>query len=325
MHRLLFLNVGWMAKYEGLKGDTIIGGGEYVLSHGYGHEILNFQPYRDRMYGFARTPHSSIKIEKLGAAKGAESVGNVLAVWVAKSRIVGWYKDATVFREVQDPPKHSGRTYKGDPIGYNLAADASNCKLLDPDGRNFLIPRSQKQEGAMGRYLWYADGSQNRLIREKVLRYVAAGGKLAEGSTRRASKLGGARQPDIYKRQKIEKNAIKVTTAHFKRMEYEVNSVEGDNVGWDLEALHRYSGNQLKLEVKGLSGSQVCVEMTRQEYEMMRKHKKDYRVCVVTRALEEQARRLWVFTYNEISKAWVDQNDRPIQIKEVISARILAG
>jgi hypothetical protein len=98
--------------------------------------------------------------------------------------------------------------------------------------------------------------------------------------------------------------------------------VEHDNVGWDLEALHPYSGDSLRVEVKGLFGSQMCVEMTRQEYEMMRKHKKNYRVCIVTCALNKGARALHVFAYMEASQKWVDENDEPLTIQEITSARL---
>ncbi len=58
---LLFLNVSWMSKYQGLGNDKISGGFSYVKLHGYGHEILNFKPYEGHMYGFARVPHDSIR------------------------------------------------------------------------------------------------------------------------------------------------------------------------------------------------------------------------------------------------------------------------
>ena len=52
MQKLLFLNVGWTSKNQGLNEDTITGGGAYVSSHGFGHERFNFRPFRGRMYGF---------------------------------------------------------------------------------------------------------------------------------------------------------------------------------------------------------------------------------------------------------------------------------
>ncbi len=103
---LLFLNVGEMSKYKGLARDTISGGGKNVSLYGFGHEIFNFEPYKRKMYGFGKTPHNAIRLENLGATKDAENVNGVTVIWVAKSRIVGWYKNATVYRHHQQPPRN---------------------------------------------------------------------------------------------------------------------------------------------------------------------------------------------------------------------------
>src|SRR5438128_1375943 len=115
MDKMIFLNVGWMPTYSG--PGKITGGGKYVTIHGYGHEMLNFKAFAGKMYGTAAVPrYGAIRLERLGAAKGAEFVDGVLVLWVAKSHIVGWYKNARVYRRSQPPPKNSGRSYKGDPI-----------------------------------------------------------------------------------------------------------------------------------------------------------------------------------------------------------------
>ncbi len=45
MAPVLFCNVGWMERYEGLTGgDTIVGGGAYVREHESGFEVCNFSP-----------------------------------------------------------------------------------------------------------------------------------------------------------------------------------------------------------------------------------------------------------------------------------------
>ena len=72
MEKMLFCRVGWMEKYQGLNnGDKIIGGGSYIDIKGYGHEIMNFLPYKGRMYGFVE---GGISIEKLGASRKDQSV-----------------------------------------------------------------------------------------------------------------------------------------------------------------------------------------------------------------------------------------------------------
>ena len=96
----------------------------------------------------------------------------------------------------------------------------------------------------------------------------------------------GGHEPDPQRKTKVEQSAIDLTTRHFEKLNYVIESVEGDNVGWDLDAVHSQTGTLLRLEVKGLSGAGVNVEMTPNEYKMMKKHKQTYRVCVGTNCLK---------------------------------------
>ena len=84
----------------------------------------------------------------------------------------------------------------------------------------------------------------------------------------------------------MERSAIELTMDYFeKKLTYDVRSVEKDSLGWDLSAKHRVAGELVQVEVKGLSGNQIAVELTPNEYKKMKKHKKTYRICVVTNAL----------------------------------------
>jgi hypothetical protein len=316
-----------MNKYEGLKAgpkaDAMLSGAKQVAAHGWGNEMFNFQPFKGRMYGHAPVPHGTINVEKLGAAKGAESVDGVLVIWVAKSRIVGWYKNATVYRRDQ-LPKSLARSFRGRPIPYHVTATAgSDCKCIDPDARLFSVPRARQREGAMGRYSWFAEGKSNSAFRAKVFKYVESGGdasSLKNGPRRMAG--GKPYQPDLLKRLRVEEVAMDLATRHFKDLGYEVKPVHKENLGWDLKATHRQTRNSLKLEVKGLSGREVAVELTPNEYTMMKRFKHNYRVCVATGCLGKSQRPLNVLAYNDVSRKWVDGDGRPVQIGEVMSARL---
>lgn len=104
---LLFCNIGWMERYQGLgSGDRIRGGGTYVKEEGRGHEICNFSRYRNRVYGYVQPPAWQINIERLGADPESNSIRDVSVVWTAMrpgggTVIVGWYRNATVFRHYQ--------------------------------------------------------------------------------------------------------------------------------------------------------------------------------------------------------------------------------
>ena len=66
-------------------------------------------PYEDQIYGYVRLPHKrgKININKLGAQKDDSYIENMNVIWTAKDPwggtcIVGWYKNATVYREFKN-------------------------------------------------------------------------------------------------------------------------------------------------------------------------------------------------------------------------------
>lgn len=318
---MIFFNVGWMRKYKGVSGDNIVGGGSFVQEKGYGHEIFNFLPEKNNMYGYVqpKMPHNTIKLERLGASSYSQEIDEILVVWVAKSPtggvyIVGWYKNSTVYRHSQKISKKSSRYYKNENFGYYAKANISECTLLSVDARTFKIPRGS---GGMGQSnVWYADKNEHLDFKKKVLEYIYSGvlDKLALKSKNRT------KQTDPYIRQKIETAAIEATIRYYEKLGYDVNSVEKDNVGWDIEAT--LENNKLLIEVKGLSGSQLIVELTPNEYKKMNKNKYQYRVSVLTNALSSQSI-LSIFSYSPESNRWEDEQDRFIKIEEIVSARLI--
>lgn len=174
MARMVFLNIGWMERYQGLEDDSIVGGGAYVNENEEGCEIFNFKPYKGHMYGFARI-NGSINITRLGASRKEDIIKNVMVVWVATSPIhgsviVGWYKNATVYRHHQHAPEGSGQARPGKrEWGYRVKAQAEDCTLLPVDQRTCQIPRGK---GGMGQSnVWYAE--ERGHFRRKVLEYIA--------------------------------------------------------------------------------------------------------------------------------------------------------
>ncbi len=315
-----------MDRYQGINGgDTISSGGAYVAEHGFGHEIFNFQPFQGAVYGYAQPKRGKgdwadarVNLKRLGASAEDKSVPGVLAIWVATSPsggafVVGWYTNATVYRDWQPAPSGSNRRHSGIDCGYYVTANREDAVLVAPDERGFTIP--QKGKGAFGQSnFWYADDpAQHRQLRLNVSRYI---------ETRQlpnAPKPGGtaARQPDPFLRQRVERIAVEATTAHFTRHGYSVDSVEKDNVGWDLNAV--LGKRELKLEVKGLSGSQTVVELSPNEYAAMRDNRDSYRVCIVTNALIEH--RLEIFAYSHDSGQWEGTERRVLKIQEITAAR----
>ncbi|MFO7997183.1 MAG: hypothetical protein R6U93_08650 [Dehalococcoidia bacterium] len=195
MGRIVFFNIAWMKRYQGLVGDTPVGGGSYVPQHGFGGEILNFQPLRDKMYGFVEpggTRPRSINITKLGAGRTEQSVPGVLVIWVArhptkkKSLVVGWYEDAKVYRDRQAPPPGSHRQLPGGHNAeYFVEAERENCLLIPQDKRDFhvlratelqkarIAPPNLRLAGGIGQSnIYYGQDWYGNLIKPRVLEYV---------------------------------------------------------------------------------------------------------------------------------------------------------
>ena len=324
--KMIFCRVGWMVRYCGLaSGDKIAGGGAFPEEHGYGHEIFNFQDCNGRVYGYVQPPSGGstsvpkLNISRLGATSKETCVDDVLVVWVAQSKkldsnvVVGWHKDATLYCEAQKPPPHANRDYNGEVFDYYASSATANATLLPVDERLCKIPRGN---GGMGQAnVWYAnDRDQHLKVRSSVLDFIS--NRVIHPAKQERNGIKPT-QADPLLRQRVERAATKVTVDYYKGLGYTVDSVENDNVGWDLEAV--YEGSKLLIEVKGLSGSDLSVELTPNEYAKMKRNRDSYRLCVVTEALIQP--KLSVFAWSSDTQRWEDQKGNPLCVQEIVSAR----
>jgi hypothetical protein len=327
MQKIIFFNTGWMKDYKGLNSsDKIKGGGRSVDDGGFGHEIMNFAPHKGQMYGYVESRNGAINLERLFVGAG-NKVEHVLVIWIASSPgkgsvIVGWYKDATVYRNHKSAPIGSRRVYKGEKLGYYVKAKQSNCKLLPIDERVFKILRQKK--GWLGQSnVWYADTESSNILKfkQEVIEYVLKGKNIRQVPEVKKKNFV-YRQIDPVKRKKIETNAVRIVTNYYKRLGYVVSSVEKDNVGWDLEAYFGES-ETLYLEVKGLSGREVCIELTPNEYSKVldKNLRNKYRICVVVNA-ENLKSKPHIFYWSPEVKNWSDDNGNILLIKERLGANM---
>lgn len=319
MKKMIFLNVGWMKNYSGItRTDRLIGGGSYPKMKGYGDEIFNFQAHAGHFFGACG---KKVKIERLGASPKDRFIGNVLIVWIAKAKsggvfLIGWYKNATIYREWQSASNSVERRYKGRIFNYFVKARTIDSKLLPEDERILRIPTGK---GGKGEYhVWYADKPNHLKFKQEVMDFILHGKKpkIISGIKRNPYR---SIQLDPLKRQRIEKAAINSVIKYYEGNRYEVRSVEGDNIGWDLEA--RQENRLLRLEVKGLSYSEISVEVTPNEYSQMKKHRDTYRLCIVSDALSKHPK-LSTFSFSPESGQWEDNNRNHLRIKEIKSARL---
>ena len=125
MPTMLFCNIARMDSYRGRTSVDV--------PHGAGRnrakeEVHNFHPYGAHVYGYVAAPNRSIDLEKLGADNKEQlAVGGVDVIWTAPSPgggryVVGWYRDATVFRNLQEYERGL----------YHVQASKTDYVLLPP-------------------------------------------------------------------------------------------------------------------------------------------------------------------------------------------------
>ena len=161
---MLFCNIARMDSYRGWTSvDVPEGGG----SDPNKEEVHNFHPYGGHVYGYVAAVRHSIRIGQLGAVDSYQvSVDGVDVVWTAPSisggrDVVGWYKDATVFRHLQ--------TYKRGL--FHVKASRTAYVLLPPNKRRLNIKSARTQSGGFGNSnVWYAESDYGRKIRTRVTR-----------------------------------------------------------------------------------------------------------------------------------------------------------
>lgn len=322
--KIVFVNIAWMKDYKGPKGDKAEGGFRFMKENpdAIVHESWNFKPIKNRIYGYI--PRSTqADITNLGAQRDDDKIDGITVVWVSrnprqkKTVIVGWYKNATVYK-LTDHFRFE-RTI-GLEVGYQIEVLQENATLLPVDARYYPIPTTGK--GKFGQSpVWYGkDAAFNR----DVLAYIGREGQDSP------TKPKPPRQSDPELRRKVEQAAINHAIAHFESAaggNRIVRSVEKDNVGWDLEATG-VDEEVLKIEVKGLSGKDLVLELTPNEYAQMRSpdHRKHYIIYVLLEALQTSAK-AQIFRHDAINSKrdnllWSNDDGEVLIIEPRLAARL---
>lgn len=153
---LLVCNIAYMKEYRGITDDDYVvgGAGQFTTENHDGGEKENFLPHEDGItYGFVETGYTSgehtgdinyaRKIEINGFSKRFENsdyATNVRVVFIAKGPdnkhiVVGWYENATVYREKQ---RNNGR------FGYNITCNNNDAHLIPEQERIFAYPKKNE-------------------------------------------------------------------------------------------------------------------------------------------------------------------------------------
>lgn len=106
--KILYCRVGWMNSHRGNTTEKPLGGGKYNENN-IGYEVYNYLGYKGNYYGFVEVGiNNSIHVERLCGEK-ADYAENIMVIWVATNPnggqyIIGWYENATVYRNLQNIP-----------------------------------------------------------------------------------------------------------------------------------------------------------------------------------------------------------------------------
>lgn len=308
--RILFCNVGWMENYDGLNtGDKIKGGGKYVHENKRGFEICNFSKSKNnKVFGYVQPMKGTINIEKLGAEKNDDYIDDVLVIWTANRKgrgtvVIGWYKNAKVYRKFQEFKTIPKIQKQNDVSGYYIEADYKDTYLLTFDERMLSVPRGKNQQGSMGQSnVWYADKDVGLDFRKKVIGIIE--------SKTKPKKIPNVKIIDIEKKSQVEKIAIEEAGSYYASLGYSIRSVENENVGYDLVA--KIDEIELLIEVKGLSGKAKTIGLTPNEFKFFQEKNKYYRLFIVNNALTNPTNT--ICRYSEEQKAWVTEGIEPSEI-----------
>ena len=145
--RLVLFNITWMNLYRGrTPDDPVARGGASEVKY----EVENFLPIGGWYYGHGAPPSHSgvINLKRVdpGVGDGAEYLDGGTVVFVATRPeggrvVVGWYRNARVWREGRRRPD-PGHDW------YFAKARTEDCTLLGIDARTFKVP--QAREGVFG-------------------------------------------------------------------------------------------------------------------------------------------------------------------------------
>jgi len=292
---VLFARIGWMTYYCGPQpGDEKPQrGGKYTRT-ALGHEAFNFSPIRGRLYGYfqPQMQASGIQLERIEPTCSVDALNGVTVIFVATQptagqRIVGWYRNATVYRHRQ-----KDTTGKRMGFDYFVSAKSQDAVLLPTRKRTQPIPG---QKGGFGqanvRYLC-GDGKRLRLPwANEALKYIESykGGNLVEHpelesaaevqdviESHLSEAAGFESNPRI--RQAIEARAMQVVEQHFRKRGFTVKDVHRTQ-SYDFDCIS--ASETLCVEVKGTRSLGEMVSLTPNEVEFARVHPSNTALYVV--------------------------------------------
>ncbi len=277
----MFARIGWMTFYAGAVDEKPTGGGSYNRDR-VGSEVFNFKPVNGFLYGFARGgSKNAFNLKRIDpTAPDTNKIEHVLVVFVAKQpdggqRVVGWYKDATVYGVLQKHPIHPQYI-------YSLAANSRKSCLLPTHWRTEPVPTGRENGIGQSNVCYVVrDGKINiKPWMKKILSYVDSydGPNLLKDRSTEAentekaeavieTSYGFESNPEI--RRAIENYSVQRAKRYFEALEYKV-----EIKGRPYDLLCTRDQQTKYVEVKGTRSDGGTVVLTRNEVAFLNKNRK---------------------------------------------------
>lgn len=282
-----------MTHYRGTLLEPILRGGVWDAKQ----EIFNFAPIAGRLYGYAQPTKGAITLKRIEAGHSGDRLDRVLVIFFASRGrgqgqvIVGWYRDATVYRHEPDLPAKILKLRQS--CRHHFEARARDACLLPVASRKHEIPRGK---GATGySMITYAlDAKQIPLTKAWVRQAVAfvrsydgpnllrePNAKVEDSVANAGAQVLDATQgfaPTSAERKLIERYAIEKAKARY-RVRYHI---EERGRPYDLLCTSKTDPTQtLHVEVKGTQGSGESVILTANEVAHARRNRHRMHLVVV--------------------------------------------
>ena len=336
MPEIIVFHTAWMAKYDGDTASLSAGGFKYAAENGYGHEMLNFRNIEGMCYGYV-PPTGKLHLEKhFDLPRHADKLEGATVVWTAPHpekggrAVTGVWRNATVFREVQHPKGKLARKrlINGEAASYLCIAKSENCLLLEPDARPIFVKPSQPRNGeswpGQQKVFYPKPDSPALNLLNNILKNIDMGKASPDGRPTKVKRSGW--QADVEKRRRIEEAAVVAVGTKLERLGFTIQSVEKENVGYDLVATR--DGEVLHIEVKGRSGSDVSADLTVNEFDCLRNYERQrnpdahYRIAIVTDALNTPIINEFVMVRGQKSQWWTLDGKFRLEFEQRMAARL---
>lgn len=278
------MKAGWAEDYQ---GEEVVGRHAHIQEFSEAHERFNFMKGPDnRYYGyiypigqFESCPKPRVEMGWLVIVVAARDGDGPLTV-------VGWYENATFERDYIVRPEYESGDFEmdihGNEFTYCFSADKAtliplHLRQIEVSGDHFKRTSIIYARGNGGQGSWREGFAQ---LAEQIL-----GLKTAITTSR----LPWISFPDKAHRDQVENAAVELFKKTYGKA-YRLSDRQKDNCGYDFLMVHKTTGEELHVEIKGTSGKTPHFFMSRNEHNYLADPR--WRLFMVTDALGKPRRAL---------------------------------